>query len=320
MKAVVQHQFGETPRFATFEDPCPADGEVIVRVQAAVIRPADLAIAKGFHPRMPLQLPYVCGRDGVGWLEDGRRVYFRTSRSPFGAMAEYAPAEWVAPLPDDVGSAVAAALVGPALTAWLPLATRADIEPGETVLVLGASGVVGRLAVQAARLQGAARVVAASRRPETLSSLGADALIDLGQPPSVLQHTFATYAEGGIDVVIDFVWGDTLELLLAALVQGDGVPASVFDRGIRVVTAVDRGAGSLMLAPGALRDSRVQLMGCGPANHPPGGYLKTLADDILACASDGDLTMDFELESMINVADVWCRASKQDTRIVLTLD
>ena len=320
MRAVVLHQFGDTPRFTAFDDPHPIDGEILVQVRAAVICPADLAIAKGVHPRMPPQLPFVCGRDGVGRLPDGRRVYFRASRCPFGAMAEYVPAEWVVPLPDDVGSAAAAALVGPALAAWLPLATRADIEPGETVLVLGASGMAGRLAVQAARLQGAARVIAAGHRADRLSELGADALIDLGQPPSALHHTFATFADAGMDVVIDFVWGETLELLLAALLQCDGTPMSSLDRGIRIVTAADRGAGSVMLAPSALRDSRVQLMGCGPANHPAGGYLKTLVDDILACASDGDLGMEFELAPMSSVADVWRRAGEQATRIVLTLD
>jgi NADPH:quinone reductase-like Zn-dependent oxidoreductase len=320
MKAVVQQQFGETPRFTTFDNPQPNDGETLVQVKAAVICPADLVIAKGLHPRMPPQLPFICGRDGVGRLADGQRVYFRAGRSPFGAMAEYAPAEWVAPLPDDVGSAAAAALVGPALAAWLPLATRADIEPGETVLVLGASGIAGRLAVQAARLQGAARVIAAGHLPERLSALGADALIDLAQPPSTLQYTFATFAERGIDVVIDFAWGEALELLLAALVECDGMPMSMFDRGIRVVTAASREAGCVMLAPTALRDSRVQIMGCGPANHPPGGYMKTLVDDILACASDGDLGTEFELAQMSSVADVWRRAGEQATRIVLTLD
>lgn len=320
MKAVVQHQFGETPCFTTFDDPYPSDGETLVQVRAAVICPADLAIAKGLHPRLPTQLPFICGRDGVGRLADGQRVYFRASRAPYGAMAEYAPAEWVAPLPDDVGSAAAAALVGPALAAWLPLATRADVEPGETVLVLGASGIAGRLAVQAARLQGAGRVIAAGHLPEQLSTLGADALIDLALPPSILQYTFASFAEQGIDVVIDFVWGEALELLLAALVQCDGMPMSMFDRGVLVVTTANRGAGSMMLPPAALRDSRVQLMGCGPANHPPCGYVKTLVDDILACASDGDLGTEFELAQMSAVADVWRRAGEQATRVVLTLD
>lgn len=210
--------------------------------------------------------------------------------------------------------------MGPALTAWLPLAVRADLAPGETVLVLGASGVVGRLAVQAARLQGAGRVIAAGHRLDLLAVLDADALIDLGQPPSVLQHIFATYAADGIDVVMDFVWGETLELLLSALVQADGTPTLPDDRGIRIVSVVDRRAGSLMMPPTALRDSRVLLMGCGPANHPPGSELKLLAEEILAHARDGDLNIDAEPMPMADVREAWRQAGEYERRIVLTLD
>ena len=95
---------------------------------------------------------------------------------------------------------------------------------------------------------------------------------------------------------------------------------STLNRGVRVVAAADRGAGCIMLAPSALRDSRVQIMGCGPANQPPAGCLKTLVDDILACASDGDLGMEFELGSMSSVADVWWHAGEHPSRVVLALD
>lgn len=318
MQAVVLHHLGEAPRFGTFHDPEPREGEILVRMTAAVIRPADLAIARGRHPCMPLQLPYVCGRDGVGYLADGQSVYFRASRSPYGAMAEFVPAEWVVPIPEGVDPAMAAALVGPALTAWLPLSVRADLMPGETVLVLGASGVVGRLAVQAARLQGAGRVIAAGHRVDLLTLLGADALIDLGQPPSVLRHAFATYAADGIDVVLDFVWGETLELLLSALVQSDSPPMAAADRGVRVVSAVDRRAGSVMMAPTAVRDSRVVLMGCGPANHPPAEDLILLVREILACMRDGDLALEIEPVPMDQVAVAWQRAAETERRVVLT--
>nr|WP_315596377.1 zinc-binding alcohol dehydrogenase family protein [uncultured Cupriavidus sp.] len=320
MRAVVLHNLGEAPRFTTFHDPEPRDGEVLVRVGAAVLRPVDIAISRGEHPRMPLQLPYICGHDGIGYLAGGQRVYFRASRSPFGAMAEYVPAEWVVPVPDGVDTAQAAALVGPALTAWMPLAVRADLEPGETVLVLGASGVVGRLAVQAARLQGAGRVIAAGHRIDLLTPLGADGLIDLGQAPSVLQHAFASCAADGIDVVLDFVWGETLELLLSALIETPGSPALSEYRGIRVVSVVDRAAGSVMIAPTALRDSRAVLMGCGPANHPPAEGLMLLVEEILACMRSGHLVLETEQVPMADVATAWRQTGEPERRIVLTLD
>lgn len=318
MQAVVLHHLGQAPCAGPFHDPDVRAGETPVRVEAAAIRPVDLAIARGSHARMPMELPYVCGRDGVGRLPDGQRVYFRASRSPFGAMAEYVPADWVVPIPDEVDSVMAAALVGPALTAWLPLAVRADLEPGETVLILGASGCVGRLAVQAARLLGAGRVIAAGHCMTLLATLDADALIDLGQPPSVLQHTFATYADDGIDVVLDLVWGETLELLLSALIQTDGTPSCLDDRGIRVVSVVDRAAGSVMMPPTALRDSRVRLMGCGPANHPPASDMMLLVEDILGCMRGGDFMIDVAQMPMSEAATAWTLAEDTERRVVLT--
>ncbi|WP_257993116.1 zinc-binding alcohol dehydrogenase family protein [Cupriavidus pauculus] len=250
MRAVVVQQLGEVPRHIPFHDPEPRPGEILVRMCAAVIRLADLAIARGHHACMPLELAYICGRDGVGYLADGQRVYIRAGRSPFGAMAEFVPAEWVVPVPDEVDSA-AAALVGPALAAWLPLAMGADLPPGETVLILGASGLAGWLAVQAARLQGAGRIIVAAHRIDLPTMPEADALIDLGQAPSLMQHAFATHAADGIDVVLDFVWGETLELLMSALVQAGGTPALLADHGTRVVSVADRRAASMMLAPTA---------------------------------------------------------------------
>lgn len=321
MRAVVVQQLGEVPRFIPFRDPEPRAGEVMVRVCAAAIRPADLAIARGHHACMPLELPYICGRDGVGYLADGRRVYFRAGRSPFGAMAEFVPAQWAVPVPDAVASADAAALVGPALAAWLPLAARADLAPGETVLILGAAGLAGRLAMQAARLQGAGRVIVAAHRIDLQTMPGADAQIDLGQAPSLLQHAFATHAADGIDVVLDFVWGETLELLLSALVQAGGASGLPADHGTRVVSVVDRRAGSVMLAPMALRDSRAVLMGCGAASHPPPEDLRFLVEDILGCMHAGYLSIDAPGQvPMCEVASAWRQAGEPGQCVVLTLD
>ncbi|AZG13383.1 MULTISPECIES: zinc-binding alcohol dehydrogenase family protein [Cupriavidus] len=321
MRAVVLQQMGEAPRFMSFRDPEPRAGEVLVRVCAAVIRPADLAIARGLHACMPLELPYVCGSDGVGYLADGQRVYFRAERSPFGAMAEFVPAHWTVPVPDEVESAPAAALVGPAVQAWLPLAVRADLAPGETVLILGAAGLAARLAVQAARLQGAARVIVVGHRIDLAHVTGADAMVDLAQPPATLQQAFAGFALEGIDVVVDFLWGEVLELLLAALVQAGGPPASARDHGTRIVTVADRRmAPSVLMAPSALRDSRAVVMGCGPASYPLPEDLRLLVEDVLGCMREGHLSVDAEQMAMQEVAAAWRRVGETGQRVVLTLE
>jgi len=319
MQAAVLRRLGDTPRFETFADPDTMPCERLVGVCAAAIHSIDRQAAAGLHYSSPLDLPMVCGLDGVGHTAGGERVYFGATRRPFGAMAEFAPAGWTVPMPDGLDSALAAALVRPALMAWLPLAYRAELEPGETVLVLGATGAAGRMAVQAARLLGARRVIAAGRRQEALATLDADATIDLRMPPSALHHTFSAYAEEGIDVIIDFLWGEPVELLTAALIRSDlPMPASD-DRGVRLVSVTERPASEVILPAHALRDTRLKLMGYGPASYPPVDYLKTYVEDILTHALEGDLRMDVEAVPMAEVADAWERAGRQDTRIVLTL-
>ena len=153
---------------------------------AAGLNPVDVAICAGrFYAGKP-PLPSVAGREGVGML-DGKRVYFDAPIAPFGSMAERALVDpgSTYPVPDGLDEGVAVALGISGLAAWLALTWRADLQPGEHVLVLGASGVLGQIAVQAAKLLGAARVVAAARSAEGLErclALGADAAVRLGEP------------------------------------------------------------------------------------------------------------------------------------------
>ena len=132
----------------------------------------------------PRDVPFVCGIDGVGHLADGQRVFFGGCRSPFGAMAErtVVPKAFAFPVPDSLSDELAAALPNPGVSAWLALTFRAKLARGENVLVLGGTGVAGRLAVQIAKLLGTGRVVAAGRDQNGLAALrelGADATIRL---------------------------------------------------------------------------------------------------------------------------------------------
>ncbi|SDD80347.1 NADPH:quinone reductase [Cupriavidus sp. YR651] len=317
MQAAVLHRLGDTPRFDTFDDPDPFDHETLVRVRATAISPVDLAAAAGRHHSMPLDLPAICGTDGVGETVDGVRVYFTVARQPFGAMAEYAPAEWAVPVPDGLDDAAAAAIVRPALAAWMPLTVQADLEPGETVLILGATGAAGRMAVQAARLLGAGRIIAAGRGQDALATLGADATIDLRMPPAALHQAFSAYAAEGIDVIVDFLWGDPVELLMAALVRSDLGPPIEDDRGIRLVSVEEQVSGSLTLPSAALRDSRLRLMGSGPANYPSFAHLETFVGDILLHALEGDLSVEVESMRMADVTEAWGRATLLERPVVL---
>lgn len=154
MEAAVLHEPGTTPRFGTYDDPVAHDeNEAVVEVTAG-LNPVDLIVAAG---RSAEALPLVPGLEGVGWHQR-RRVYFTGAREPFGSMAErtIVAHTGVMGLPDDLDDGTTTALGISGLAAWLPLSWRAELQPGETVLVLGATGVLGTIAVQAARLLGRA--------------------------------------------------------------------------------------------------------------------------------------------------------------------
>ena len=187
MKAAVLRTMGHAPRCDDFPEPVAGDGEVIVDVLAASLKPVDRQMASGEHYASPRELPAVCGTDGVGRLSDGQRVFFGGARAPYGAMAERTVVRkaFTFLVPDGVSEEIAAALPNPGVSAWPSLVHRAKLTPGDNVLVLGATGITGTLAVKIAKILGAARVVAAGRNRQglrNLHQLGADSTIPLDVP------------------------------------------------------------------------------------------------------------------------------------------
>lgn len=221
MRAALIPEPGSGP--VLVEDRAEPDGDLVVEVTAAPLNPVDLSIAAGrFYAGAP-QTPYVPGAEGVGRAPDGPRLWFETGAGygRDGAMAERTavdPARAVE-LPEGLDDALAGALGVAGLAAWVPLAERARVREGETVLVLGATGVVGQIGVQAARLLGAGRVVAAGRDPRRLErarELGADAAVRLPASADDLREA----AGGEIDVVLDPLWGEPARAATEAMAAG----------------------------------------------------------------------------------------------------
>ena len=154
MDAAVLHVLGTPPRCEQFPEPIAGNGEVIVHVHAAALKPIDKQLAAGSHYASSHGLPVVCGTDGVGHLSDGQRVFFGGCRAPYGSMAQrtVVPRPFTFPVPKEVNDETAAALPNPGVSAWLSLAFRAKLAPGESVLILGATGVAGKLAAESKRL------------------------------------------------------------------------------------------------------------------------------------------------------------------------
>ncbi len=220
MEAAVLRDYGSDPEFGEFEEP-EADGLALVEVSVAGLNPVDRTIASGRFPGREPPLPSVPGLEGVGTVE-GRRVYFDSPVAPFGSMGErtLVEPEELIEVPDGVEDGLAVSFGISGLAAWLALTWRAELREGESVLVLGSSGVLGQIAVQGARLLGAGRVVAAARDSASLDrarrELGADAVVELGGEGD-LGERFKEAAGGGFDVVVDPLWGEPAAAALGAL-------------------------------------------------------------------------------------------------------
>lgn len=166
MRAAVLHDYGADPVVESFDDPEAAEGRLVLAVGAAGLNPIDLRLASGALADRRPPLPSVVGSEGVGRADDGRRFYFSGTVKPFGAVAErtLVEADGAVEVPEGVedGQAVACGIAGTA--AYGSLIRRGQLREGETVLVLGASGVVGQIAIQAAKLMGAPPPPRATRR------------------------------------------------------------------------------------------------------------------------------------------------------------
>jgi NADPH:quinone reductase-like Zn-dependent oxidoreductase len=215
MRAAILREYDATPELGDFDDPAPGDGAVVAEVLAAGLNPVDIRKAAGVFPLAPKPpLPSVAGWEGVARLEDGSRVYFADPRPPHGALAERTLVDRSAthPVPEGVDDGVAVALGIAGLAGWLALTWSAKLRGGESVLVLGATGTVGQVAVQGAKLLGASRVVAAGRNPDGLAraaELGADATVRLGEDGDLAERFKEAAGDaGGFDVIVDPLWGE----------------------------------------------------------------------------------------------------------------
>lgn len=306
MQAAVLHALGQAPRCEAFADPVANDDEVLVHVHAAALKPVDRQLASGTHYASARALPIVCGADGVGHLEDGRRVFFGGPRPPYGAMAQrtVVPRAFTFPVPEGVSDETAAALPNPGVSAWLSLAFRAKLQPGENVLILGATGVTGKLAIRIAKILGARRVVAAGRNQQalaTLAALGADATIPL-TAPNLAEAIAHEAGDSGFQVVLDYVWGAPAEAFLAAVTSKK---FAAIHSEIRYVQ-VGESAGPVISLPAAvLRGTAITIM--GTAGIPPGPVLADALHKVLAHAANGDLHVDTERVPLAEVESAWQR-------------
>jgi NADPH:quinone reductase-like Zn-dependent oxidoreductase len=317
MDAAVVHKLGNPARCEQFPEPVAGENEVVVHLLAASLKPVDKQMAGGLHYASPRKVPFICGTDGVGRLGNGQRVFFGGCRPPYGAMAQstVVPKAFVFPVPAGLNDELDAALPNPGVSAWLALTYRAKLAPGENVLILGATGVTGGLAVRIAKLLGAGRIVAAGRNQQVLQSLlqhWADAVIRLDVPVEDLKQAFVRESgESGFQVVIDYLWGQPTEVFLSAITSAS---FAAIGTETRLVQVGESAAPSICLPAAVLRSTALTIL--GTAGIPPGDVIAKAVQQIMADGAAGKLQVITTCIPLAEIESAW-EHSRSSARIVV---
>jgi NADPH:quinone reductase-like Zn-dependent oxidoreductase len=324
MKAAIIEAAGKTPVYGDFAEPVAGVGEELITVSASALSHLSKSRSSGSHYSSSGVYPAAAGVDGVGRTSDGRRVYFALPEAPYGALAEKSlvRSERCIPIPDELDDITAAAIANPGMSAWAGLVARAALQPGETVLVNGATGTAGRIAVQLAKYLGAGKVIATGRNAEELEetkTLGADVVIPfmLGalhpggakEFEEALEEQFAH----GIDIVIDYLWGESAKTIIVAIAKAveDATPV----RFVHVGAA--SGEQNIELPGAALRSSAIMLMGSGLKSVRMSVLLEAISN-VFKAVGPANLEIATKVVPLSEIESTWENAPGKP-RVVFTI-
>lgn len=317
MKAAVVSTFDSAPRYEDVPVPTKTgQDDLVVEVLAAGLHPRVRSQADGSHYTSTDELPLIPGIDGVGRDESGAVRYFILPDTTLGSMAERTVIDRRRSivLPDDVDPVAVAAAMNPAMSSWLALRSRMRFEPGQDVLILGATGSAGGLAVQVAKLLGASRIVAAGRdaaKLAALPALGATDTVAMGGDPETIADAIGRVA-ADVDVVLDYLWGEPAAAALTGLVTARR------DRS-RPLTWVEIGSVAGHIAPipsAALRAADLRIIGSGQGSVPTRDILASLPE-LASTIAGGALQVDAIPVPLADVEAAWADAASTTGRIVL---
>ncbi|MCW2759432.1 MAG: 2-haloacrylate reductase [Nocardioidaceae bacterium] len=310
VNAAVVTSYDEPPHYLPFDLPDADDHDhELVDVVAVGLHPRVRSGASGSHYTSTGVLPLVPGIDGVARRKDGSLVYFVADDELTGPMAEQTVVDVrrTVPLPPGADVHRVAAAMNPAMSSWVALRRRISFQPGQSVLVLGASGNAGAMAVQVAQHLGAGRVVAAGRSLDRLAELGADEVVPLADPDAL------GAAAGDVDVVIDYLWGAPAERAMVALLTARPDRSKALDW-IQIGSI----AGPDITLPSALlRAANLRILGNGQGAVSTRGYLAELpglVDEI----DRGTFRITARAVPLSDVEAIWLQPDTPGERIVLT--
>lgn len=323
MKAAVIYKVTPTPQYTDVPTPQPTNsGQLLVSVKAVAIKNLDRSRAAGKHysTEQLTEEGRIIGGDGVCMLEDGTRVY---ALGVTGMMAEKAIIERdrMVAIPNDLDDATAAALPNAVFGAAMALKFKAEIKPGDVVLINGATGFTGHIAVQIAKIYGASKVIATGRNHEALDELfdvGADEMISLSQDDEQIKAMIkAVHANTPIDIVIDYIWGHPAELILNCL-KGDGS----FTHQTKYVSVGSMAGDNIQLSAAILRSTNLQIIGSGLGswtNQQVDILLNEILPQMFALAADGKIKVNTITVPIESIADLWNLDVPGGRRLVVTI-
>jgi NADPH:quinone reductase-like Zn-dependent oxidoreductase len=321
MKAAVVYKKGEMPKYAEIAEPIVQnENQILISVKAVAITNLDKGKASGAHysSEKENQNGFVVSSDAIGLLDDGTRVY---ARGISGTMAEKAIIDknLLVPLPDGISNAIAASMPNAVAGSAMALKFRAQIKPGETVLINGATGFTGQMAIQIAKHYGAKKIIVTGRNEKTLQSLlelGADEVISLKQnDEDFIAQLKAIHLNTPIDIILDYLWGHPAELILSVL-KGNGS----FTNKVRYVTIGGMAGDKIQLSSGILRSVDLQLSGSGLGSWAK-EEVKLLFSEILPemflLAAQNKLKVNIEQVSLVDIEKIWNAENIDGQRFVV---
>lgn len=322
MKAAVVFEKGNIPQYTDFPDPETQENEIMVSVKAASIKNLDRARAGGNHYSTDNQAhqPTIIGTDGAGYLENGNKVYFFSKK---GTVAEKAAADkkMIIPIPEKLDFSIAAALPNAVMGSAMALKFKAGLQQGNTVLINGATGITGKIAVQIARLYGAGKIIVTGRNEESLLALrelGADEVI----PLTLDEHDFKQkikeiHRESPIDVILDYIWGHSVEMILSAL-KGYGN----FSHKTRLVNVGGMSGDTIQLSSQILRGTDIQISGSGLGSwtkEETALLFSEIIPGMFQAAVEGKIKMETQDIDIKNIETVWNAEIQSGKRLVIRI-
>ncbi|CAD0222457.1 zinc-binding alcohol dehydrogenase family protein [Chryseobacterium sp. JV274] len=322
MKAAVVFEKGSIPQYADFPEPEVQENEILVSVKAASIKNLDKARAGGNHYSTENQEhePTIIGTDGAGYLENGNKVYFFSKK---GTVSEKAAADkkMIIPIPEELDFSLAAALPNAVMGSAMALKFKAGLQPGNTVLINGATGITGRIAVQIAKIYGAGRVIVTGRNEKSLESLlelGADEVISLKlDDHDFKQKIKEVHQETPIDIILDYIWGHSVEMILSAF-KGYGT----FSHKTKLVTIGGMSGDTVQLSSQILRGTDIQISGSGLGSwtkEESALLFSEIIPEMYQAAVEGKIKMETEEVDIKNIEAVWNAEIQSGKRLVIRI-